>query len=170
MIPLVYRSPQPKRHVDRSCIFAGLTTVADRQRDRQTDRPRYSVVTVGHIYVRSTAMGPNIYGIPPTVLWQCRWPLSCHRLSIWPPLAASTYPSPDVTSDPCTHTWGSAIARGTARRPAICENLVKSAVAHCNHWQKQSVKLSFLSATVTVNCCKRCRAFSVIINVFSTLR
>ena len=38
-----------------SAVFAGLTTVTD----RQTDRPRYSVGKMDHIYVRSTAMRPN---------------------------------------------------------------------------------------------------------------
>ena len=47
-----------------SVVYAGLTTVRDRQTDRQTqqptDRPRYTWwVTIGRIYVRSTAMRPK---------------------------------------------------------------------------------------------------------------
>jgi len=54
MIPWAHPSPQPKRHLDRFSHFAGLTTVTD----RQTDRDARSVTT-GRIYVRSTAMRPN---------------------------------------------------------------------------------------------------------------
>jgi len=46
MVPCAHPSSQPKRHLDRFSRFAGLTTVTDRQTDRQ-DRPtghvRYSV-------------------------------------------------------------------------------------------------------------------------------
>jgi len=35
-------SPQPKRHLDRSAVFAGLWV---HDRDRLTDRPRYSVAS-----------------------------------------------------------------------------------------------------------------------------
>ena len=42
-----------------SAVFAGLTTVTDRQTDRPTDRPRTRSVTIDRIYVRSAAMRPN---------------------------------------------------------------------------------------------------------------
>jgi len=54
MIPWAHPSPQPKRHLDRFSHFAGLTTVTD----RRTDRDARSL-TIGRIYVRSTAMRPN---------------------------------------------------------------------------------------------------------------
>jgi len=38
-----------------SDVFAALTNVTD----KATDRPRYSSVTIGRTYVRSTAMRPN---------------------------------------------------------------------------------------------------------------
>ena len=41
-------------------IFAGLTSMTDRQTDRQTDHAIRSL-TIGSIYVRSTAMRPNNY-------------------------------------------------------------------------------------------------------------
>ena len=46
-------SPQPKRHLDRFSHFAGLTSVTDRQADRQTDHATRSV-TIDRVYVRST--------------------------------------------------------------------------------------------------------------------
>jgi len=36
MVPWAHLSPQPKRHLDRFRLFAGLTSVTDRQTDRQT--------------------------------------------------------------------------------------------------------------------------------------
>jgi len=45
-----------------SAISAGLTIVTDRPTDIHTDRQAYhadSSVTIGRIYVRSTAMQPN---------------------------------------------------------------------------------------------------------------
>jgi len=41
-----------------SAVFAGLTTVTDRQTDRQTTLATRSA-TIGHIYVGSTAIWPN---------------------------------------------------------------------------------------------------------------
>jgi len=41
-----------------AAVFAGLTSVTDRQTDRPTDHATQAV-TIGHIYVRSTAMRPN---------------------------------------------------------------------------------------------------------------
>jgi len=41
-----------------STVFAGLTSVTDRPTNRPTDHATRSV-TIGHIYVRSTAMRPN---------------------------------------------------------------------------------------------------------------
>jgi len=58
MIPWAHPSPQPKRHLDRSSRFAGLTSATDRQTDRPTDHATRSL-TIGRIYVRSTAMRPN---------------------------------------------------------------------------------------------------------------
>ena len=48
--PWAQRSHQPKRHLDRFSRFAGLTSVTDHA-------TRW--LTVGRIYVRSTAMRPN---------------------------------------------------------------------------------------------------------------
>ena len=45
-----------------SAVFAGLTSVTDRQTDQPTDRPTDHAtrsVRIGRIYVRSTAMRPN---------------------------------------------------------------------------------------------------------------
>jgi len=47
-------------HLDRFSHFAGLSTVTDRHTDRPTDHATRSV-TIGHIYVRSTAIQPNDY-------------------------------------------------------------------------------------------------------------
>jgi len=60
MISWAHPSPQPKRQrqLDRFSSFAGLTTVSDRQTDRPTDHATRSV-TIGRIYIRSTAMRPN---------------------------------------------------------------------------------------------------------------
>ena len=52
------RVPQPKWRLDRFSRFAWLTTVTDRQTDRQTDHPARSV-TVGRMYIRSADMRPN---------------------------------------------------------------------------------------------------------------
>ena len=62
--PSALQSPQPKRHLDRSAVFAGLTSVTDRPTDRQTDRPTDHAtrsVTIGRIYVGYVvrAMRPN---------------------------------------------------------------------------------------------------------------
>ena len=54
MVRWAHQSPQPKRHVDRSSRFAGLTSVTDRPTDHATRS-----VTIGRIYVGSTAMRPN---------------------------------------------------------------------------------------------------------------
>jgi len=45
-----------------SAVFAGLTSVTDRQTDRPTDKQTDHAarsLTTGRIYVRSTAMRPN---------------------------------------------------------------------------------------------------------------
>ena len=43
-----------------SAVLQEVTAVTHRSTDEQTDRPRYSVcITIGRIYVRSTAMRPN---------------------------------------------------------------------------------------------------------------
>ena len=60
MVPWVHPSPQPKGISIGAAVFAGLTSVTDRQTDRPTDRPtvRHSPtdhairsVTIGRIYV-----------------------------------------------------------------------------------------------------------------------
>jgi len=43
MVPWAHPSSQPKGHLYRFSRSAGLTIVTNRQTDRQTDRPRYSV-------------------------------------------------------------------------------------------------------------------------------
>jgi len=45
-----------------SAVFARLTSVIDKHTDRQTDHATWSV-TIGHIYIHSTAMQPNKIGI-----------------------------------------------------------------------------------------------------------
>jgi len=55
MVPWARPSPQPKLHHYRFSRFCRAHLC-----DRQTDRPRYSMgITIGCIYVRSTAMRPN---------------------------------------------------------------------------------------------------------------
>ena len=55
MVPWAHPSPQPKRHLDRFSSFAELTnSVTDRPTDHSTQS-----VTIGRIYVCSTAMRPN---------------------------------------------------------------------------------------------------------------
>ena len=51
MVPWANPSPQPKWNLDRSSVFAGLTSVTDRPIDHDTRS-----VTIGRIYVRSTTM------------------------------------------------------------------------------------------------------------------
>jgi len=46
VVPWAHPSPQPKRHLDRSTIFAGLISVTDRPTDHATRS-----VTIGRIYV-----------------------------------------------------------------------------------------------------------------------
>jgi len=57
--PSKLTSSQRKLYLGRSAVFAGLTTVIDRQTDHATRS-----VTTGRIYVRSrpTAMRPNNMG------------------------------------------------------------------------------------------------------------
>jgi len=57
MVPWAQPSPQPKRHLDPFSNFAGLTSETDRQTDGPIDYATWSV-TIGRIYVRSTAMRP----------------------------------------------------------------------------------------------------------------
>jgi len=47
-----------------------------RQTDRETDRPRYLVLTIGRVYVRSTGTANAIRGIP--TLWSVAFP------QLWP--------------------------------------------------------------------------------------
>jgi len=54
MLPWAHPSSQLNRISIGSAVFAGLTTVTDRRTYHAT---RY--VTIGRIYVRSTAMRPN---------------------------------------------------------------------------------------------------------------
>ena len=58
MVSWVHTSPQPKWHLNRFSSFAGLITVTDRPTIRPTDHTTQSV-TIGGIYVRSTAMQPK---------------------------------------------------------------------------------------------------------------
>jgi len=59
MVLWAYPNPQHNNGISiGSAVFAGLTSVADRQTDRLTDNAT-RFVTVGRIYVRSTAMRPN---------------------------------------------------------------------------------------------------------------
>jgi len=53
MVPWVHPSPHPKRHLGGSAIFAGLTTVTDRQ------TTLLGFVTTGRICVSSTGMRPK---------------------------------------------------------------------------------------------------------------
>ena len=62
MRPWAQLSPQPKRHLDQFSPFAGLTIVTDRQTDHAT-----ASVTIGSVYVRSTAMRPNNNNNPDSV-------------------------------------------------------------------------------------------------------
>jgi len=48
----------PKGSLIGAAVFAGLTSVTDRQTDRPTDHATRSV-RIGRIYVRSTVMRPN---------------------------------------------------------------------------------------------------------------
>ena len=58
MLPWAHLSPKPNGISIGSAVFAGLTIVSDRQTDRPTDHATPSV-TIGRIYVRSTATRPN---------------------------------------------------------------------------------------------------------------
>jgi len=70
-------SPHPKGHLDRFSHFAGLATVTDRQTDDATRS-----VTIGRIYVRSTAMrckkevifitAVSSSGVPPSSIFEAR--------------------------------------------------------------------------------------------------
>jgi len=53
-----HRIPHPKRHLDRF-ISSWLTIVTDRQTDSRTDHVYSVCITIGRIYVRSTAMRPK---------------------------------------------------------------------------------------------------------------
>ena len=57
MLIWAHPSPHPKRHLDRFSRFCRAHD-RDRQTDRQTDHVTRSV-TIGRIYVSSTAMRPN---------------------------------------------------------------------------------------------------------------
>jgi len=65
MLLWVHPSPQPKPHVDRYSRFCRAhycEKQTDIQTDRQTDRPTGHAarsLTIGRIYVRSTAVCPN---------------------------------------------------------------------------------------------------------------
>ena len=62
MVPWAHPSPEPKCISIGLAVFAGLTTVMDRQIDRPADKPTDHAtrsVTIGCIYVPSTAMRPN---------------------------------------------------------------------------------------------------------------
>ena len=52
-------SPQPKRHLDRLSHFCTDHESRSCQRERQTDRPRYSVCNNSRICARTTAMRPK---------------------------------------------------------------------------------------------------------------
>jgi len=54
MIPWAHLTHNPNSISIGSAVFAGLTTVTDRPTDHATPS-----VTIGRVYVRSTAMRPN---------------------------------------------------------------------------------------------------------------
>jgi len=54
MLPWAHPSAHPKQLLDQFSCFCRA-----HDRDRQIDSPRYYVVTIGHMYVCSTAMQPN---------------------------------------------------------------------------------------------------------------
>jgi len=61
MVPWLTRVLHPNDISTGSAVFAGLTSVTDRQTDRPTDRPTDHAtrcVTIGLVYVRITAMRP----------------------------------------------------------------------------------------------------------------
>jgi len=58
MIAWAIRALNPNGISIGAAVFAGLTSETDRQTDRVTDHATRSV-TIGRIYVRSTAMRPN---------------------------------------------------------------------------------------------------------------
>jgi len=58
MVPWPTRVHNPIGISISSAVFAGLTSVIDRQTDRPTDHTTWSV-TIGRVYVRSTAMRPK---------------------------------------------------------------------------------------------------------------
>jgi len=57
MLPWAHPGPHPKRHLDRFSRFRRAHD-CDRPTDRPTDYATPSV-TIGRIYVRTTAMRPN---------------------------------------------------------------------------------------------------------------
>ena len=58
MVPRPTQVLNPNGSWIGGAVFAGLTSVTDRQTDRPTDHDTWSVI-IGRIYVRSTAMRPN---------------------------------------------------------------------------------------------------------------
>jgi len=58
MVPPPTRVHTPNGILIGSAIFAGLTSATDRQTGQLTDHATQSV-TVGRMYLRSTAMRPN---------------------------------------------------------------------------------------------------------------
>ena len=54
VLPWAHPSPHPRQLLDRFSRFCRA-----HNRDRQIDSPRYCAVTIGHMYVCSTAMQPN---------------------------------------------------------------------------------------------------------------
>jgi len=72
MVPLAHPSLQPKWHLDWFSLFAGLTSVTNRQTDQPTDRQRYSVGNNRPHLVCSTAMQPNNTGVSEILNQTCK--------------------------------------------------------------------------------------------------
>jgi len=63
IVPLAHQSQSPKQHLDPFIRVAQLTNVTNRQTDRQTDRPRYSVCS-NRPHLATAALWPdNKYSI-----------------------------------------------------------------------------------------------------------
>jgi len=114
MVPWAHPNPQPKRHLDRCGHFWRA-----HQCDRPTDHATRSV-TIGRIYVRSTAMPPK-YSTSLYPLWYVQHVDLCGK--ILPRQPEANNPAILIRTPQCTHHTFVSTATSRSRSGMPCNSI-----------------------------------------------